>query len=100
MLVSKVCICYYVIYLNWTPIFEWCVVRCKSKNGHHKVTCLKEIELCLLRLLIILHLILVEYALHTTVTKIGEVQFSLQFLLLCHRSFVNATQISRHKFDQ
>jgi hypothetical protein len=89
MLVSKVCGCYYVIYLKWTPIFEWCVVRCKSKNGHHKATCLKEIELCLLCLLIILHIILVEHALHTTITKIGEVQFSLQFLLLCHHKFVN-----------
>ena len=28
----------------WTSIFEWCVVRCGSKNGHHKgIMCLKEI---------------------------------------------------------
>ena len=31
--------------LNWTPIFEWCVVKCGSKNGFQKDMCLKEIEL-------------------------------------------------------
>jgi hypothetical protein len=25
-----------VTYLNRTPIFEWCAVRCGSKNGHQK----------------------------------------------------------------
>ena len=25
-----------VTYLNWTPIFEWCVVRCGSMNGYQK----------------------------------------------------------------
>ena len=28
-----------------TPIFEWYVVRCRSKNKHQKYTCLKEMEL-------------------------------------------------------
>ena len=28
----------------WTPIFEWSVVRCGSKNRHPKDVCLKEIE--------------------------------------------------------
>ena len=23
-------------YLNRTPIFEWCMVRCGCKNGHQK----------------------------------------------------------------
>jgi hypothetical protein len=33
-------------YLNWTLIFEWCVVRCGSKNGHQNdVMCLKGNEL-------------------------------------------------------
>ena len=32
-------------YLNLTPIFEWSVVRCESKNGHQKDTCLEEIGL-------------------------------------------------------
>jgi hypothetical protein len=26
-----------------TPIFEWCVVRCGSKNGNQKEMCLEEI---------------------------------------------------------
>ena len=25
-----------VTYLNQIPIFEWCVFRCGSKNGHQK----------------------------------------------------------------
>ena len=25
-----------VTYLNKTPIFDWCVIRCGSKNGHQK----------------------------------------------------------------
>jgi hypothetical protein len=31
-----------VTYLSLTPIFEWSVVRCESKNGHQKDTCLEE----------------------------------------------------------
>ena len=27
------------IAINWTPIFEWYVVRCGSKNGHQKNMC-------------------------------------------------------------
>jgi hypothetical protein len=35
-----------VPYLNRTPIFKWCVVRCRSKNGCQKdMMCLKEIGL-------------------------------------------------------
>ena len=26
----------------WTPIFEWYVVRCRSKNWHHKDMCLRK----------------------------------------------------------
>jgi len=33
-------------HLKWTPIFEWCVVRYGSKNGHQKDMCCKEIGLC------------------------------------------------------
>lgn len=25
-----------VTYLNEAPLFDWCVVRCASKNGHQK----------------------------------------------------------------
>ena len=32
-----------VTYLNWTPIFEWCVVRCGSNNGHQTNICSKVI---------------------------------------------------------
>ena len=28
-----------VTYLNSTPMFEWCVVSCRSKNGHQKDFC-------------------------------------------------------------
>jgi len=29
--------------LTWTPIFEWCVVRCETKNWYQKHMCWKEI---------------------------------------------------------
>ena len=36
-----------VAFLNWTSIFEWCVVRYGCKNGHQKdIMCFKEIGLC------------------------------------------------------
>ena len=35
-----------VTFLNWTAIFESCMVRCGSKKRHQKDTCLKEIGLC------------------------------------------------------
>lgn len=28
-------------YLNWPPIFEWCVARCRSKNRHQEDMCWK-----------------------------------------------------------
>ena len=34
-----------ITYLNWTPIFDWCVVRCESKNRHQKDMCSKGIGL-------------------------------------------------------
>ena len=40
--------------VNQAPMFEWCVVRCGSKNGHYEDMCLKEIELHAQNLLIIL----------------------------------------------
>ena len=30
----------------WTPIFEWYMVMCESKNGHQKHMCLKQIGPC------------------------------------------------------
>ena len=35
-----------ITYPSWTPIYEWYVVRCDSKDRGHKGMCLKEIELC------------------------------------------------------
>ena len=35
-----------VNYLTQTPIFEWCMVRCGSKNEHQRNMCSKEIGLC------------------------------------------------------
>ena len=32
-----------VAYVNWTPIFEWFVVSCGSKNMYEKDVCLQEI---------------------------------------------------------
>jgi hypothetical protein len=43
-----------VNFLNWTTIFEWCMVRCGSKNGHQNDICLKEFELRAQHLLTIL----------------------------------------------
>ena len=34
-----------VTYLDWTPIFEWYVVICDSKNRYETDMCLKEIGL-------------------------------------------------------
>ena len=34
-----------VAYLNWTPIFEWCVVRCGSKNRCQKDMFSKDVGL-------------------------------------------------------
>ena len=31
--------------LIYTPIFDWCVVRCGSKTWHHNDICLKRIAL-------------------------------------------------------
>ena len=38
-------------------LFEWCLVRCGSKNDHQKDMCSKEIRLCAQILLTILDLI-------------------------------------------
>jgi hypothetical protein len=35
-----------ITYLNWTPILEWHVVWCGSKNRYQKDMCLKESGLC------------------------------------------------------
>ena len=35
-----------VIFCNWTPIFEWYVVRCSSKNGYQTNMCFRKIQLC------------------------------------------------------
>jgi hypothetical protein len=35
-----------VTYLNQTPMFEWCVVRCISINGYQNDTCVKDSGLC------------------------------------------------------
>ena len=35
-----------VTYLEWTPICEWYVIKCGSKNRHKKYTCFKKIGLC------------------------------------------------------
>jgi hypothetical protein len=42
-------------YYNWTPVFEWCLVKCGSKNGHQKM-CLYKIGSCAQNLLTSLRL--------------------------------------------
>ena len=46
-----------VTYLERTPIFEWCMVRCGSNNRHQKDMCLKEFGMHVQNLLTILDLI-------------------------------------------
>ena len=36
---------YLIMFLDWTHIFEWCVVQRGSKSEHHNNACLKEIGL-------------------------------------------------------
>ena len=43
-----------VTYLNLTPIFEWRVVRCRSKIGHKNKMCSKDIGLHAQKLFVIL----------------------------------------------
>ena len=31
---------------NWTPLFDWCVVRCGFKNKYQNDMCSKEVGLC------------------------------------------------------
>ena len=33
-----------VTYLNQRSIFEWCVVRCRSKNGHENAPVAKKLD--------------------------------------------------------
>ena len=42
------------IAIIWTLVFEWYMVRCRSKNGHQKDMCLVEVELRAQNMLIIL----------------------------------------------
>ena len=53
-------------FLNWTPVFDWCMVRLGSKKKHHKDTRLEEIEL---------HLQILLTAKHSMVNTIGRTYF-------------------------
>ena len=80
--------------------FEWYVVRRGSKSKHHKDTCLKEIGLCLQRVIttlhsttniigrayVFIHKINNKHALVITITESREVRFSVLFLrMFLHR---------------
>ena len=41
----KIDVCNLSTYLNRTLMFEWCMDKCRSKNGHQKHMCLEEIGL-------------------------------------------------------
>ena len=78
----KVCGCYLVTFLNWIPVFDWCMFRWGSKNKYHKDTCLTEIRLHLQNLLTTPHSIVFsyginKYALQITITKSREVRFTI-----------------------
>ena len=44
----------WLLFYDWIPVFEWCVVRYSSKNSHQKYICLKEVGQCVQNLLSIL----------------------------------------------
>ena len=44
-LYTKVCRPHSATFLSEYPIFQWCVVRCGSKDSHQKEICLTEIGL-------------------------------------------------------
>lgn len=52
--VIKVDVCNANVAIMWTPIIEWFIVRCGSKNGYQKDMCLKVIGLCAHNILTIL----------------------------------------------
>lgn len=37
----KICRCYLIVFLNWTPIYNWSMVQWESKDKHHKKHMLK-----------------------------------------------------------
>ena len=37
-----------VAYLDWTPVFEWRLIRCGSKDGHLEDMYIKEIKVWVL----------------------------------------------------
>ena len=41
----KVSGCKSIAHLNFTPTFEWCVIKSRSKNGHIKDMCLTKMGL-------------------------------------------------------
>ena len=45
---------YLITHFTWTPIFEWCVVRCDSKSIYQKDICLQEIGLHAQNMIIVL----------------------------------------------
>ena len=112
----EVCGCYSVTFLNWAPIFDWCVFKWKSKNKHHdKVdVCQQENKLHFQVLsnhttlnseqnqedLRIYLKIFNKHALPITTTKSRKVWFSVWLLLMFHRRFANTTQLQKHNSDQ
>ena len=101
---NKACECYLVTVLNRTPIFESCASRSGSKNKHHKDTCLKEIDLRVIKNSTLnrghncrrTHVFsegIKKHVLPITIIKSGEVRFSIRFLLMIHCEFANAIQV-------
>ena len=83
---TKVCRPFIVTFICQTAIFEWCVVRCRSKSRHQKVTCLKEIGLHAQNLL---------NALGSIFIILGGLLSSRIFTLVMHKIFTWAPEIVR-----
>ena len=45
MLFPKVSIPNAIAHLKWTLIFQWCVIRCGSRNKHQTYMCIQELGL-------------------------------------------------------
>ena len=100
-----------LFFVNWTPIFDHCVVGWGSKNERHKYKGSNEIGL---RLPISLgtqywpqlggtrfystrfH----QHPLPITIAKSWEVRFSIWFLLMIHCGYINAMEILSCKYSQ
>jgi hypothetical protein len=72
---------YLVNFLNMTPIFEWHMVWCGPKNGHHTNICVKEIEQHAQNMITVLNTIVnIMRRVNITISNMHEnLHFDLQY---------------------